>query len=73
MIRYIEYGDYTIGYEIEGDVDGAHAIIERVWLQNKPIDTIIFDEDDIKDIKFHCEEDYRQRVWDTYMRTGETI
>jgi len=74
MVRYIEYGDYTVGYEIESDVDGNVAIINNVTLNNKSVDIdTAFDNEDIADIKFHCESDYSERQYSHYMATGETI
>lgn len=73
MKRYIEYGNYTIGYEMEGDVDGNKATIVSATTEAGTVDLAFFDNEDIKDMRFHCESDFAERQYRHYMATGETL
>jgi len=73
MIRTIEYGSYTVAYEIESDVDGNKAIIKSIATECGNVDNAIFDAEDLADMRFHCEEDYSQRQYQHYLATGEEL
>jgi len=73
MARYIEYGNYTVGYEIESDVDGNTAIIKSVTTEAGTVSDGFFDKDTIEDMKFHCREDFENRQIQHYLNTGETL
>lgn len=73
MIRYIEYGDYTIGYEVEGDVDGPVAILRTIATESCAGHFEMFDAEDIADMKSHCECDFLDKVHSHYMATGEML
>ncbi len=73
MLRYIEYGDYTIGYEIEGDVDGAVVILRSVSAESGSGHLEMFDDEDIADMKFHCKSDFLDKQYAHYMATGEML
>ncbi len=69
----IEYGEYTINYEIEGDVDGNVAILRSVTTECGTVDTAMFDADTIADMEFICRQDFSERQHAHYMATGETL
>lgn len=64
----IEYGDYLVSYEVEGDVDGNQVIVTGITGDNISIDT-----EDMADIKFHCSSDFSERQTSHYLATGETL
>lgn len=71
MKYFIEYGtDYTVEYEIEGDPDGPIAFIKSITTETGSVDLAFFDKEEIEDIKFHCREDYHNRIWTNYIETG---
>ena len=74
MKRYIEYDQYTIGYEIEGDCDGNHAIIKSVTHEcGLTSDLVMFDKETQADIKFHCEEAFANLQTEAYLKRGELL
>lgn len=73
MKREIEYGDYQVFYEIEGDVDGPIANITAAIDPTGRNAIYGIDNDIMVDIKSHCIEDFYSRQIDAYMRTGEII
>lgn len=69
----IEYGEYTVDYEIEGDCDGNIAIIKSVTSECGTVDIIMFDPDTIADMEFHCRSDFAYRQHKHYIETGEIL
>lgn len=70
----IEYGMHLVDYWIDCDGETNNAIITSIILNGESSDDIAaFDAADWSDIKFHCVEDYGNRVHDHYMKTGESL
>ena len=63
------YDNLTVQYEIEGDVDGAYAVIKSI--SSKNCHTVHVDKETYKDIKFICECEFSDLQWQIYMKTGQ--
>lgn len=70
-----QYDNLTVTYEMEGDVDKNHTMLQSAIDENG-IDKLAEVEADKaleRDIKFHCESEFGDLQWKTYIKTGEII
>jgi len=70
----LQYDNYTIEYEIEGDVDGIHAIL--LGIKNEvgaPVNEAFFDKETLADMKFICESEFSDLQFNHYKKTGEWL
>lgn len=67
----LKYDNLTVSYEMEGDVDGNHAIIRGVV--NEKGHCVSVDKETAADMKFIAESEYADLQYHHYMKTGEII
>jgi hypothetical protein len=75
MSRYTtNYDNYTITYEIEGDVDGNHAVLRSIKNEaGGVVNPVFFDAETLIDMKFICESEFSDLQFHHYLKTGETL
>lgn len=67
----LQYNNLTVFYEIEGDCDGNHVIINGIKKSNGNYTSV--DKETAADIRFLAKLEFEELQFNHYMKTGETI
>jgi hypothetical protein len=63
-----KYGELTVSYDIDSDVDGNHATITSIDGLGVDVDYLT-----LKDMEFIAESEFADLQTAHYMKTGETL